>query len=44
MSSLTKGILLSLAMLVGVLVGIELLTTAFEERDARTQEQDQVRH
>ena len=36
MSNVTKGILLALIMLAGVIVGIELLTTAFEHRDVRT--------
>jgi hypothetical protein len=43
MSTYAKGFLLGLAMLAGIAAGIELLSTAFEERDNRTQERDQLR-
>jgi hypothetical protein len=43
MSTVTRGLLLSLAMLACVLACIETIATAFEERDARTQEQEELR-
>ena len=43
MSINTRGILISLAMLAGIAVGIVILSAAFQERDMRTQEQDQRR-
>ena len=38
MSINIRGILAGLAMLAGIAVGIELLSTAFQERDIHTQE------
>ena len=43
MSSNVKGIVLGLALLAAGAAAIGLLTTAFEERDTRTQEQHQRR-
>ena len=43
MSTYTKGFLIGLAMLAGIVASIELLSTAFEERDNLTQERDHVR-
>ena len=43
MSTHTKGLLIGLAMLAGIAVGIELLSTAFQERDNRVQQKDEMR-
>jgi hypothetical protein len=41
MSPYAKGLLLGIVMLVGIAAVIELISSAFEQRDVRTQEQDQ---
>jgi hypothetical protein len=43
-SNSTKGVLLSVLALIGVVVGIQLISTLFEERNDRTQEQDKSRN